>query len=50
MLYPLKDIEARDLLEIAESRHKKASAHDSYTIVIEGKESMQKRKGLTEES
>ena len=78
LLYPLKDIEARDLLEIAESRHKKASAifcsqfdvggwhaqigeptladavvdrivHDSYTIVIEGKESMRKRKGLTEE-
>jgi len=24
--------------------------HDSYTIVIEGKESMRKRKGLTEES
>ena len=78
LLYPLKDIEARDLLEIAESRHKKASTifcsqfdvggwhaqigeptladavvdrivHDSYTIVIEGKESMRKRKGLTEE-
>jgi len=78
LLYPLKDIEARDLLEIAESRHKKASTifcsqfdvggwhaqigeptladavvdrivHDSYTIVIEGKESMRKRKGLSEE-
>jgi DNA replication protein DnaC len=78
LLYPLKDIEARDLLEIAESRHKKAStifcsqfdvggwhpqigeptladavvdriAHDSYTIVIEGKESMRKRKGLAED-
>ena len=79
LLYPLKDIEARDLLEIAESRHKKASTifcsqfdvggwhaqigeptladavvdrivHDSYTIVIEGKESMRKCKGLTDES
>jgi DNA replication protein DnaC len=79
LLYPLKDIEARDLLEIAECRHKKAStifcsqfdvggwhaqigettladavvdriAHDSYTIVIEGKESMRKRNGLTKES
>jgi DNA replication protein DnaC len=78
LLYPLKDIEARDLLEIAESRHKKASTifcsqfdvggwhaqigeptladavvdrivHDSYAIVIEGKESMRKRKGLSEE-
>lgn len=78
LLYPLKDIEARDLLEIAECRHKKASTifcsqfavggwhaqigeptladavvdrivHDSYTIVIEGKESMRKRKGLTED-
>jgi len=78
LLYPLKDVEARDLLEISESRHKKASTifcsqfdvggwhaqigaptladavvdrivHDSYTIVIEGKESMRKRKGLTEE-
>ena len=79
LLYPLKDIEARDLLEIAESRHKKASTifcsqfdiggwhaqigeptladavvdrivHDSYTIVIEGKESMRKRKGVAEEA
>lgn len=78
LLYPLKDIEARDLLEIAESRHKKCSTifcsqfdvggwhaqigeptladavvdrivHDSYTIVIEGKESMRKRKGITDE-
>jgi DNA replication protein DnaC len=78
LLYPLKDVEARDLLEIAESRHKKASTifcsqfdvggwhtqigeptladavvdrivHDSYTIVIEGKESMRKRKGLSED-
>lgn len=77
LLYPLKEMEARDLLEIAQSRHKKASTifcsqfdvggwhnqigeatladavvdrivHDSYTIVIEGKESMRKRKGIPE--
>jgi predicted DNA-binding protein (UPF0251 family) len=78
LLYPPKDIEARDLLEIAESRHKKGSTifcsqfdvggwhaqigeptladavvdrivHDSYPIVIEGKESMRKRKGIPED-
>lgn len=77
LLYPLKEMEARDLLEITQSRHKKAATifcsqfdvggwhsqigeatladaivdrivHDSYTIVIEGKESMRKRKGITE--
>ena len=75
LLYPLKDLESRDLLEIAESRHKKASTifcsqfdigdwhsqigattmadavvdrivHDSYKIIIEGSESMRKRKGI----
>jgi len=77
LLFPLKETEARDLLEIVEARHKKAStifcsqfelggwyhkigeptladaicdriAHDSYTILIEGKDSMRKRKGISE--
>ena len=77
LLYPLKETEARDLLEIAEARYKKASTifcsqfdipgwrakigepiladaicdrivHDSYSIVIECKESMRKRKGVQE--
>lgn len=77
LLYPLKETEARDLLEIAEARYKKASTifcsqfdvpgwrekigepiladaicdrivHDSYSIIIECKESMRKRKGVKE--
>lgn len=77
LLYPLKETEARDLLEIAETRYKKASTiycsqfdipgwrekigdpiladaicdrivHDSYSIVIDCKESMRKRKGVRE--
>ena len=77
LLYPLKETEARDLLEIAEARYKKASTifcsqfdvpgwpeklgdpiiadaicdrivHDSYSVIIECKESMRKRKGVTE--
>ena len=77
LLFPLKEIEARDLLEIVEARHKKAATifcsqfevggwyqkigeptiadaicdrivHDSYTIVIGGKDSMRKRKGINE--
>ncbi|MCL2679842.1 MAG: IS21-like element helper ATPase IstB [Dehalococcoidia bacterium] len=79
LLYPLKEAEARDLLEIAEGRYKKASTifcsqfevggwhqmigeptlavaicdrivHDSYTIVIGGKDSMRKVKGLKNEA
>jgi DNA replication protein DnaC len=78
LLYPLKDSEARDLLEIAEARYKKASTifcsqfdvggwhqkigeptladaicdrivHDSYTIVVQGADSMRKRKGISED-
>ena len=77
LLYPLKETESRDLLEIAESRYKKAStifcsqfdvggwyqkigeptiadaicdriAHDSYTLFIDGEDSMRKYKGLIE--
>jgi len=78
LLYPLKDSEVRDLLEITESRYKKASTifcsqfdvggwhqkigeptladaicdrivHDSYTIVVQGADSMRKRKGIPAE-
>jgi len=77
LLYALNETEARDVLEIIESRYKKASTifcsqfdvpgwrdklndpiladaicdrivHDSYSILIECKDSMRKRKGLTE--
>ena len=78
LLYPLKETEARDLLEIAESRYKRASTifcsqfevggwhqkigeptladaicdrivHDSYTIFVDGNDSMRKHKGLSEQ-
>lgn len=77
LLYPLKETEARDILEIMESRYRRASTilcsqfdipgwrekladpiladaicdrlvHDAYTVIIGGKESMRKRKGLQE--
>jgi DNA replication protein DnaC len=75
LLIPLSSLEARDLLEIVEARHKRSSTifisqfapagwhskigedtladaildrivHDSYTVFIEGKDSMRKRKGI----
>jgi DNA replication protein DnaC len=78
LLTPLSQNEARDLLEIIESRHTQSSTifssqfapkgwhskigeetladaildriiHNSYTITISGKDSMRKRKGITEE-
>jgi DNA replication protein DnaC len=75
MLVPLSECESRDLLEIIEARHKRASTilasqfspqgwhnkigedtladaildrivHDSYTVLIDGDDSMRKRKGI----
>jgi len=75
LLMPLSFLEARDLLEIVEARHKRASTifisqfapqgwhgkigeetladaildrivHDSYTIFIDGQDSMRKKKGI----
>jgi DNA replication protein DnaC len=75
LLIPLSNLEARDLLEIVEARHKRASTifvsqfapqgwhnrigeetladaildrivHDSFTILIESKDSMRKKKGI----
>ena len=77
LLLPLTNSEARDVLEIVEARHKRASTifssqfapagwhgkigegtladaildrivHDSYSIFIDGEESMRKRKGISD--
>jgi DNA replication protein DnaC len=77
LLVPLTNSEARDLLEIIESRHKRTATifssqfspagwhgkigegtladaildrivHDSYTVFIDGEDSMRKRKGIQE--
>ena len=79
LLYSLKETEARDLLEIIDTRHKVASTifcsqfsvrgwqdkigdpiladaicdrivHDSYSVLVEGRESMRKRKGIVEDT
>ena len=76
LLLPLRENEARDLLELVEARHKRGSTvfasqfapagwhgkigettladaildrivHDSYSIFIDGEESMRKRKGIS---
>jgi DNA replication protein DnaC len=79
LLYPLSDADVREILEIAERRHKKGSTifcsqydvggwherlgeptvadaicdrivHDSYTILINGEESMRKHNGIQDEA
>jgi DNA replication protein DnaC len=79
LLYPLSDADVREILEIAERRHKKGSTifcsqfdvggwheklgettiadaicdrivHDSYTMLINGEESMRKHSGIQDEA
>jgi len=79
LLYDIREGDVRDILEIIDRRHKRASTifcsqydvggwheklgeptvadaicdrivHDSYSLVVKGKESMRKQNGITDEA